>query len=46
METQIKIITAKKKDKLIKSLPKFLNSKKKALQEQFGKEKTESKLKE
>jgi len=41
METQIKIITAKKKGKLIKSLPKFLKSKKKALEKQFGKEKTE-----
>jgi len=41
METQIKIISAKKKAKLIKSLPKFLKSKKNALEQQFGKEKTD-----
>lgn len=41
METQIKIIPEKKKAKLIKSLPKFLKSKKKALEVNFGKAKTE-----
>jgi len=41
METQIQIITEKQKAKLVKSLPKFLKSKRKALEKQFGKEKTE-----
>jgi hypothetical protein len=45
MEAQIKIISAKKKVRLIKSYPKFLKSKKKALEEQFGKEKTDRILK-
>lgn len=41
METEIKIISEKKNAQLRKSLPKFLKSKKKALVEQFGMEKTE-----
>jgi hypothetical protein len=41
METQIKIISAKKKAKLIRSYPRFLRSRKKALEEEFGKEKSE-----
>jgi hypothetical protein len=41
METQIKIISAKKKAKLIRSYPRFLKSRKKALEEEFGKEKSE-----
>ena len=46
MKTENKIISAKKQLKLIKSLPKFLKSKSKALKKQFGLENTKTILTE
>ena len=44
METQIKFIDRKKQNKLIHSLPKYLRSKSKALESEFGPEKTQTVL--